>query len=130
MTISVSAETIEDIQKAMAENQRMIAMLQSGRFMPRPLAYALQAALRYTIDITHVDSGALKNAHRGAVVSITRAEISIDPSAVGPNGRPFVYGEYEHYRGGSHAFYDRTIVEAGPEILNQAERMAAGELGL
>lgn len=120
---------IKDIQKAMQENQEMIHKLSTGGAFGRALPYALQAAHRYTATITHVDTGALKGSHRMRLISRFRGIIYIDPAAVGPHGPPAHYGPYEHKRGESHAFYDRVIAEAGNRIADQAEKIAAKELG-
>lgn len=121
---------IRDIQTAMRENQAMIQKLRSGSGFRRALAFALPAAHRYAVSITHVDTGALRASHRMGYLGATRAEIYIDPGAVGPHGPPAHYGPYEHARGGSHAYYDRTISEAGPRIADQALNIAAKDLGL
>jgi len=68
---------------------------------------------RYAVSITHVDSGALRASHHIELRGRMGA-IYISPSAVrSDGGRPSVYGPYEHARGGSHAFYARTLAEAG-----------------
>lgn len=120
---------IKDIQKAMAENQAMINKLASGGAFGRALPYATQAAHRYAVSITHVDTGALKGSHRMQLLSRFRGLIYLDPAAVGPHGPPAHYGPYEHNRGGSHAFYDRVIAEVGNRIAEQAEKITAKELG-
>jgi hypothetical protein len=55
--------------------------------------------------------------------------IYIDPTAVNPRGqRPEEYGVYEHARGGSHAFYERTIKERGEQIGDAAVRFVMRDI--
>ena len=77
---------------------------------------ATTAAHRYAASITHVDTGALKGAHAMRIRG-RRGEIYINPGASRSDGRrPAIYGPYEHERGGYHAFYARTVKEAGTQI--------------
>lgn len=81
---------------------------------------ATVAAHRYAVYLTHVDTGALRAAHHMAING-SRGEIYIDPAAARSDGqRPSDYGPFEHERGGSHAFYERTVDEYGRQILNEA----------
>lgn len=83
---------------------------------------ATVTAHRYAVSITHVDTGALKNAH-AIDVRGDRGQIYISPSARRSDGRhPAQYGPHEHARGGSHAFYERTVREAGRMIGDAAMR--------
>ncbi len=113
---------IKGIQESQAANNAEIAALQPAG----PLGAAIREAVvylhRYAVAITHVDYGALKAAHRMQVTGLA-GRIYVDPAAVNvkTGKRPAVYGPYEHARGGSHAFYDRTVREAGPEA---ARRLA------
>ena len=72
---------------------------------------------RYAISITHVLTGGLRAAHTVGLFNY-RGVLFIEPSAVNPFGqRPAIYGEWEHARGGAHAFYERTVREAGAPIM-------------
>lgn len=114
--------SIRDIQRAQA------AMLKAANAVkPRNgLAAAVKAgtitAHRYVVYITHVDTGALRAAHKMTFRGAS-GEIAIDPSARRSDGRrPAEYGPYEHRRGGSHAFYERTIAEYHRQIGEAARR--------
>ena len=56
------------------------------------------------------------------LVNPTQAEIFIDPSATNrrTKQRPAEYGLFEEARGGSHAFYTRTVEERAPEAFERA----------
>lgn len=114
--------TIEGIQEAQDKNIRKIAALQPSGALGQAVQIAGLGLHRYAVMITHVDTGALKAAHRIELSKTSKAEgrIYIDPNAVNPHGkRPAAYGQHEHARGGSHAFYTRTAKEAGPNLVNQ-----------
>jgi len=72
----------------------------------------------YAKQITHKQSGVLALAHTWEYDSHRMVgRIYIDPKVTWIQGRssirrPHIYGLYEHSRGGSHAFYDRTVREA------------------
>ena len=113
--------TIEGIQEAQQANLREIAALRPSGVLGEAIRRATLAAHDYAVKITHVDTGTLKASHRVHLRGL-EGVISIDPAAVNPRSRkrPAEYGVYEHARGGSHAFYARTVVEAGPRIASQA----------
>lgn len=79
----------------------------------------------YAARITHVDTGMLQDSHRVEYDSHRmRGRLYIDPLALAitRTGRlrfPLLfvaeYAKWEHDRGGSHAFYDRTMKQAAPE---------------
>lgn len=113
--------TITGLQEAQAANLRMIAEVKPSGALGRAVKYALTELHRHAVAITHVDTGSLRASHRmryEEAGASARGEIYIDPAAVNPrtHKRPAEYGVYEHDRGGSHAFYDRTRDEAGPKI--------------
>ena len=117
--------TITGIQEAQQANLRAIAALRPEGAFGRAVVYAATAAHRYAVAITHVwwyKGGGLRASHRIEVQGL-RARIYIDPASVNPRGeRPAVYGGEEHARGGSHAFYERVVVERGREIAEGAMR--------
>jgi len=115
--------TVEGMAAAQAALRRAEQVAAAGGPLEKALSYAATRLERYAISITHVDKGDLKGAHR-IRVSSNRAEIYLDPSAVNAKGRrPAEYGVYEHARGGSHAFYQRTIDEASDAVLREAGDM-------
>jgi len=108
---------IEGLQEAQRQNQKMLAALEPRNAPAKALQYITAALLRYATVITHVVTGALRASHRAGYFNY-RGVVFIDSGAVNPFGdRPSVYGEYEHARGGSHAFYERTVREAGGSIM-------------
>lgn len=114
-------ETIEGLQELQRANEAMIAELQPSGALGRAVKYATTEGHRYAIQITHVDTGTLKAAHRMEVSNV-QGRIFIDPSATNPrSGQPVGrYGPIEHDRGGEHAFYQRTIDEQGDQIGGRA----------
>lgn len=113
---------IYGIQAAQAAMLRAVNASRPGGALEAMVKEASVVAHRYAVAITHVDTGALRASHR-IRQSGTRAEIYIDPAARRSDGRrPAQYGPYEHDRGGSHAFYERTAVERADEIGTAAMR--------
>lgn len=117
--------TITGIQELQRANLKAISELKTSGAFGRAIIYATSQAHRYAVAFTHVDSGALRAAHRIEIhPSGLHGSIYIDPSAINPKGqKPSMYGIYEHARGGAHAFYQRVEQERGQEIAN-----AAGEI--
>lgn len=109
--------SITGIQEAQAANNRAIAALKPSGAFGRAIQYGTLSAHRYAVGLTHVDTGALKSSHRMEVQGL-RGRVYIDPGAVNPrsNRRTAIYGEYEHERGGEHAFYERVVNEYGQQI--------------
>lgn len=113
--------SIYGIQQTQANLNRIAAANRPNGVVAAAVEGATQAAHRYAVYVTHVDTGALKGAHRYTVRG-KRGEVYINPSAVRSDGRrPAQYGPYEHARGGSHAFYARTVTEGLNSIRQGAE---------
>lgn len=132
MTFDVNL-SITGIQEAQDDNVRMIAALEPSGALGESLRFVVVGMHRHAVAITHVDTGALKASHRmGIELANLFGEIYIDPASVNPRSKvkPEEYGVYEHNRGGSHAFYDRTRREVGPALLTQAEAMIWQRAGL
>ncbi len=141
--------TIENLQEFQQRNQEQIAMLRPRNEMGEAVRIAASELQRYAISITHVGryiqtrtgkwryarpheqgrgGGALRASHRIVFAESARdatATISIDPSVSNPltGQKPSVYGGYEHQRGGTHAFYARSLSERGDEALRRAWRV-------
>lgn len=122
--------TLTGIQEVQQRNLRRIAALQPEGAAGQAVKDALIALQRYAVQITHVGKyvggGALKNAHRIEIEDGLTGKVYIDPSSVSPRrtttkARPVEYGVYENARGGEHAFYDRTVNEAGPAVTERAK---------
>lgn len=132
MTFDINL-SITGIQEAQDDNVRLIAALEPTGALGEGLRFVVAGSHRHAVAITHVDTGSLRAAQR-MEMELARlfGEIYIDSAAVNPRSRvkPEEYGVYEHNRGGSHAFYDRTIREVGPGLLNQAEALIWQRAGL
>lgn len=113
--------TIKGIQEAQRRNQARIAALRPVGTLGSAVQFMGFEGLRVAIAVTHIDSGALKAAHRLSLdLDIPQAAIEIDPAATNPDGdRPAEYGPEEHARGGSHAFYD-LVSELWPDLTPRA----------
>ena len=122
--MTMAKMNIKGIQRTQKRNLKRIARLSKMGDMVTPMAISLH---RYSVGITHVDRGALKAAQRIAIKSrsqrVSRGRIYIDEGAMTMEGKvPADYGVYEHRRGGEHAFFDRTVKEAGPRAIRVGKR--------
>lgn len=113
--IGLGIEGLQEVQAAV--NQTAAAVKPSGAF-GRAIKDTTTHAHRYAVSITHVDTGALRASHL-MKVSGTHGLIYLNPSASNPRSgqRTAVYGPYEERRGGSHAFYARTVREVGDRAM-------------
>lgn len=105
--------TIHGIPEAQAELVRQARELRPSGALGKAIKEATLHLHQYAVQITHVDTGALRASHvpevRGAM-----GRIYPNPAATRSDGKkPAHYGIYEHRRGGAHAFYARTVAEAG-----------------
>lgn len=132
MTYSMSIRGLQETQR---DNLRRIAALKPGGAMEEGVRVGTLAAHRYAVSLTHVDTGALRASHRVQVRRTwgnrVEGEVYIDPAASRPGliaARPAQYGFYEHARGGSHAFYERTVLEHGAHIAQQTMAVIAARL--
>jgi len=118
--------SIDGIQKLQDKNLRRMAELKPSGAAGKAIRYGLTRLHRYVVSITHVwkyKGGGLRASHRMGMDGL-RGRIYIDPGAVNPRGqKPVDYGPYEHARGGTHAFYDRTVDEEGPETLRRMKEI-------
>ena len=119
--------TISGIQEAMRRNLALVRALRLGTPQGEAVRAAAQVAHREAVIRTHVITGALRASHRVYIRQSRRAVVGIitpDPEARNPltGQRPAVYGLYEEKRGGSHAFYGRTVREAWRVIATAAAR--------
>lgn len=82
----------------------------------------------YAAAITHSRTGHLAGAHTYEYDSHRMVgRLFLNPRVAYATGSrvrwPFIYGVYEHRRGGPHAFYERTMAERGNQIgLNGVRR--------
>lgn len=121
--------TITGLQQAQAANVRLIGELKPAGAFGRAIQYATAEAHREAVSRTHVDTGALRGSHRMQVSGL-HGEIYLDPGARSPKTGELVeaYGATEHARGGAHAFYRRTVDEAGLRIGRAAASRLTGQL--
>lgn len=103
---TVEVRGLEQAQTLLAEQQRRIDP-QDG--LRSTMALAAGMLHRYATAIIHVVTGRLKN-------SLFWAVESRGNSVIGQIGTNVEYAPYEHARGGSHAFFDRTVREEGPAV--------------
>ena len=123
MSSKFDLKMITETLMAQRDNLRAIAALQPNGAMGAAVQVALIKVQRYAVQVTHVDTGSLRAAHRMELDSSgLRGAVFIDPSASNPRAKTPVwkYGQEEHKRGGSHAFYDRTYNALGGSVLDQA----------
>lgn len=116
--IQVEIEGLRETQEGLT---RILQRVGAGPGMAAIMARATLRAHRYTSAIVHVDTGRLKNSLFPTVQKTRNTVYGI----VGTN---VVYAPYEHARGGSHAFFERTIDEEGVNIARQVERDIAREV--
>lgn len=114
---SVTIQGIQELQDAML---RTIAALQPEGEAGESVKYGTTELHRYAVAITHVWTGALRGSHEMAL-SEMRGTISVNPGTTNPRTgeRPIEYAVEEHERGGSHAFYYRTVRERGESVLDE-----------
>lgn len=110
--------TVQGLQQAQRDNLKMIRALQPNTGLGRAVQVTAIDLQRYTVGITHVDTGTLRASHRIEMRmsgNEAQAVIHVDPTAINPrsNKRAEEYSLVEHARGEGHAFYQRTYNERG-----------------
>ncbi len=106
---------IKGMKEKLRQFQALIGDLAASGGLQGIVAKATLRALRYATRVTHVVTGRLKNSHYPRVTSSTNV-------VYGSVSTNVAYAVYEHDRGGSHAFYQRTADEEGPAIAAAAAR--------
>lgn len=124
--------TINGIREAQQKNLRAIAAMQPRGGLGAAIRAGALVGFRYMLAIIHVDTGTARAAQRlgfAEVGNAAFARIYTDPTAVNPrknpkweSSRPAVYEVYEQARGGTHATYDRTVEEAGGDVVAAVAR--------
>ena len=105
---------IRGIQEAQRGNAQLMASFKPGGKFAKAVWKVTVSLHRYAVGITHVITGSLKASHRMRMMPDgMTGYIWIDKDAVNPRNRqrPSQYGYYEERRGGTHAFYRRTVEE-------------------
>lgn len=108
--MQIEIENLAQTQQYFIELARAI----SGRSLEALVAKATLRAHAYATKIVHVDTGRLKNSLYPRIQ--TRGN-----EAYGMVGTNVAYAFHEHERGGKHAFFERTVEEDGPGIIQQFE---------
>ena len=114
--------TIRGLQEAQKANEKVIAAVKPRGALGRAVQIGTTRVHRYAVGVSHVDTGAMRASHRMEVRGLG-GRVFLDRAARNPRGSKLTheYGYYEHQRGGSHAFYLRTVAEAGRRILREME---------
>lgn len=114
--------SIRDIQEAQKDNLQRIAFMQPQGPLGQVVKKALAQAHRYIVSITHVITGAYRAAQRMEWDGGLEGRINVDPGARNPRSQtpPVEYSIYEEARGDGHDAYHRTVLEEGPNLVDQA----------
>lgn len=122
--------SIEGLQEAQAEANKLIAYNNRGGALEKGTRFATARLHRYRVSITHVDTGSLRGATRQSVRGL-QGSVFVDGNArnskSGVNVRR--YAAIEEARGGSHAAAARTRKEAWPATQRASYALVRKELG-
>ena len=123
-----------ELKGARAAQQKLakwiVAMRPSGG-MTKALKEMSVPVFRFVLAKTHVDTTALRSAR---LIKMNfrelRSRIFTNKSVRNPRTgkQPAFYDVEEQARGGSHATYDRAIVEIGPAVITLGASIVAREL--
>lgn len=108
--ISVSTAGLAELQ---TEVQRLALAVSTkpGGGLRNDLLLTLLQLQRYALGIVHVDTGRLKN-------SIFTEIEAHGNDLIGHVATNVAYAPFEERRGGSHAFFARTVRDEGPNVVN------------
>lgn len=113
---------VKQNRAAQEKNLKRIRALSPRGELGKMAQYAAIKTHAYMRSIVHVRSGALKSSLIILRPSASTFVVRISGTARGVGkSRPAVYGPVENARGGSHAFVDRTMREAVPQIAREAQ---------
>jgi hypothetical protein len=128
MSYQIEIRNIADLQR------RYLALLRDFKangLVGRTVKRVLVATHRTAVNVTHVDTGALRGSHIAVLselANMVTGTVSINPATKNPRhgDRPFEYGIEEHDRGGSHSFYEiafnRTTIPAAVQAIEKLTR--------
>lgn len=108
---------IRGLRETQARLERLLEEVSAQGNLEGIVAKGTLRAHRYAVGITHVwhiHGGRLKNSH------FPRVQVAGN-QVYGVIGTNVVYAPIEHNRGGSHAFYARTVAEDGAGIVAMME---------
>jgi hypothetical protein len=123
--------TIAGIQDAQAENLRMIAALRPDGALGEAVQSVTIGLHRYLVVIRHVDTGTLRAAEQMEISeSGLRGRVFTDPGAINPRSHRAAvdYEVFEEARGGTHAAWERTVVERAPQLEGPALQIVVREM--
>lgn len=109
-TQQVMGASIRGLGEAQTELERLRLAVSPDDGLQRQLLVALGQLQRYALGIVHVDTGRLKNS------IFTDLEMG-GGQLVGYVATNVDYAPAEEARGGSHAFFARTVREEGPRAV-------------
>lgn len=116
-TSGAMSADVRGLAEAQAELQRlaMATSAQPDGGLRTNILLGLLQLQRYALGIVHVDTGRLKN-------SIFTDDETRGNNVIGYVATNVEYAPAEHARGGSHAFFQRTVGEEGPNVANDLFR--------
>lgn len=106
----VNAADIGDLEELQAELQRLLFEVSPQRGLRDTMRLAIGMLHRYATGIVHVDKGRLKNS------IFWNLESPAGNDLIGHVATNVSYSIIEERRGGSHAFFARTVREEGPHV--------------
>jgi hypothetical protein len=106
---------IKGLRETQARMERLLEDLSAQGGLEAIVAKGTLRAHRYAVGITHVVTGRLKNSHFPRVQAAGN-------QVYGTIGTNVAYAMIEHNRGGTHAFYARTVREDGAGIVAMMEQ--------
>jgi len=118
----VNTAGVNDLEAAQREMRRLLNEVDPRGGARTTLRLALGMLHRHSTGIVHVRSGRLKNSIFWREETSPNALVGIVATNVG-------YSIFEHRRGGSHAFFARTVAEEGPNVNNLFGARVAGPGG-
>lgn len=133
------------LQRLQAAHLQMMIAINPKGGLGKAVKEATLLLFRYSVTITHVLTGSLQASHTtnfgagslvtsrffgGTIRNEAVGHITINPRSRNPvtGEKPVEYGPVEHDKGGSHAFYERTVRESGSAALTMAHRVMMGAL--
>lgn len=97
---------------AISAVSRVYRLVDPGSGFPRLLAFIAEEFATEATSVAHRVTGALGDSQMSQEIGHLEWAVFPDPSVINRFGfKPSIYGEIEERRGGTHAFYLRTIVE-------------------
>lgn len=117
--LKITVEGLIELQRA---NEELIHTIRPQNQLGRSVKRVLTFLHKYAVRITHRQTGALASSHvMEFLVRRKRIEgrlfISRRTRNPSTGARPYKYGVEEHERGGTHAFYRRTVKEVGEQAV-------------